>query len=763
MLKKVTSVLLCLIIILILPLQASAATVCYTNFYSADYSSDPGQYMVNIAKAQLGRGEYDLGYNGTAWCAYFVIDCARIAGQTSAIPEGYGRCDLLWNAVEKAGGREVFSGELKAGDLIFYDCSKCDSNGDGVSLEHVGIVSDETYSYEGNVSNKVGEQSSFTDSKKHSTSDGTVKRRYLRPNYQGAIEAPADCYIEANLQSIGVGDTVSFEYNILGATTKSIGIDKDGKRYTSISVSKDLGTANYTFYESGVYCCIIEGSNSLGYSCSQGVYVTVVESKPEQHYISSNITSVGVGDTVSFEYNILGATTKSIGIDKDGKRYTSISVSKDSGTANYTFYESGVYCCIIEGYNGAGYKCSEGVYITVVESEPVQLSVSANKLLVGVGDTVNFEYNIIGATTKCIGIDKDNTRYTSVSVDADFGQTSYTFIEAGTYCCVIEGYNNIGYNCSNGIYITVVDSVPDYSEISIVGGNKKAYAVGDTITFNLNTKNESSKYIGIHKNKEFYYGTYLSEYQYSFTFTEPGSYHASFDALNPYGYTRSNDVCFNVYDTFSLENNDLNIDKSNDFIYGVDLFGITQAQLEAQFGNSNLKIAMKDKNRVATGTMLELVDSDNLVYDTLTVVIFGDVNSDGWYDGNDAFLVNLIVNGMLDKDDIGEAVWTAADCNHDGVIDENDVDLLTGAGLLLNNVDQSAAQAELAENAFYIEYMGLIDQSIDVDINDNTNIDDNVGNGLDRSENENNFEIILADIITFLKQFFLFILSLIFN
>lgn len=93
------------------------------------------------------------------------------------------------------------------------------------------------------------------------------------------------------------------------------------------------------------------------------------------------------------------------------------------------------------------------------------------------------------------------------------------------------------------------------------------------------------------------------------------------------------------------------------------------------------------------------------------VIIFGDVNGDGWYDGEDAFLVNLIAKGMLDKDDVGEAIWSAADCNHDGVIDEWDVDLLTGAGLLLNKVDQSETTAELALNSDYIEYAMLIDQS----------------------------------------------------
>ena len=82
----------------------------------------------------------------------------------------------------------------------------------------------------------------------------------------------------------------------------------------------------------------------------------------------------------------------------------------------------------------------------------------------------------------------------------------------------------------------------------------------------------------------------------------------------------------------------------------------------------------------------------------------------------DAFLVNLIAKGMLDRDDVGEAIWTAADCNHDGKINEADVDLLSGAGLKLNDVDQNKSIAELATNADYIEYVMLIDQSADMSV-----------------------------------------------
>ena len=102
------------------------------------------------------------------------------------------------------------------------------------------------------------------------------------------------------------------------------------------------------------------------------------------------------------------------------------------------------------------------------------------------------------------------------------------------------------------------------------------------------------------------------------------------------------------------------------------------------------------------------------VIDAYTVVLFGDVNGDGWYDGRDAVTVSMIANGMLTREQVGEAVWMAADCNHDGKIDQADVDLLNQAGLLLSSVDQTKSTEELLETSSeYNEYLNLIDQSVE--------------------------------------------------
>ena len=113
---------------------------------------------------------------------------------------------------------------------------------------------------------------------------------------------------------------------------------------------------------------------------------------------------------------------------------------------------------------------------------------------------------------------------------------------------------------------------------------------------------------------------------------------------------------------------------------------------------------------IGTGSVVNIV-KDGTIVDSYKVVIFGDVDGDGWYDGQDAITVSCLANGMLTREQVGEAVWMAADCNHDGVIDQLDVDLLNQAGVLLSNVDQTKPTEELLEtSAEYNKYIDLIDQ-----------------------------------------------------
>lgn len=297
-------------------------------------------------------------YVGNGQCVGLIAEYYKYLGVSTVSGNA---CDYATNALPSGWTREK-GGVPQKGDILVY------TGGYG----HVAIAETTQYSWHQNWGSQYVQWVDRYYSNSFYASSENVTKTYwgcIRPNFDSYTTAPTDCKISSNLTSIGVGDTVTFSYNIKGATNKNLGIDKDGKRYGNKAVSSDSGTVSYTFNEAGTYCCIIEGSNSKGYSCSNGVYITVINSTPTDCKISSNLTSIGVGDTVTFTYNIKGATQKGLGIDKNGKRYGNKTVSSDSGTVSYTFNEAGTYCCIIEGGNSKGYGCSHGVYITVREKK----------------------------------------------------------------------------------------------------------------------------------------------------------------------------------------------------------------------------------------------------------------------------------------------------------------------------------------------------------------------------------------------------------
>ena len=158
------------------------------------------------------------------------------------------------------------------------------------------------------------------------------------------------------------------------------------------------------------------------------------------------------------------------------------------------------------------------------------------------------------------------------------------------------------------------------------------------------------------------------------------------------------------------------IDEEKLFIYGIEPHTDSlESYLTAE--NGTLKIVATVHGQ-GTGTKIELYDEDDALVKTYTLVIFGDLNGDGWYDATDATIVNCIIGGMFTKDQLGEAVWLAADCNHDGVIGEQDSEMLQQAGVLLQQIDQGANQTELETSSVYNEYIGLIGQNIESEKND---------------------------------------------
>ena len=166
------------------------------------------------------------------------------------------------------------------------------------------------------------------------------------------------------------------------------------------------------------------------------------------------------------------------------------------------------------------------------------------------------------------------------------------------------------------------------------------------------------------------------------------------------------------------------IDYVNRFIYGIASGLDINTVFSEYVTHSDQVYYHYDENKVGTDKKISIYikDTDEHVSD-YTFIIFGDINGDSWYDGQDAIIVDCLANGMLTKDDVSEAVYMAADCNHDGVIDALDVALLNEAGTLLANVDQSKpAEILLETSSAYVEYLDLIDQSPENEVENETDI-----------------------------------------
>lgn len=172
------------------------------------------------------------------------------------------------------------------------------------------------------------------------------------------------------------------------------------------------------------------------------------------------------------------------------------------------------------------------------------------------------------------------------------------------------------------------------------------------------------------------------------------------------------------YNTFCfIPESGYEFDLQNRKLYGLDLTSLTQQNIKSAFANTDLYV--ESDGRIGTGTKLVLKNSRGEVYDTSEIVVFGDVNGDGWYDGTDSIIVNCIANGILSREQVGEAVYMAADCNFDDVIDEKDVAILEQAGIILAAVDQNQTAEELMADSAYVEYLNLIDQKEKKDSSNN--------------------------------------------
>ncbi len=250
------------------PISAAETDLCNVGAWNTSYTltGNGANDMIAIAEKQVGKSRSDLGYSG-AWCAAFVSDCAKLAGQESVIPYHAAVSGLYANVIN-AGGKVVSSPQR--GDLVFYKCTV-----DGY-WTHVAIMKDSINSIHGNWNN------SCVDVKYTSFYDST------NPYVQGSsnnIQCWTATFVRPNYGSNGTHDTHSYDTYVYNWDSHP-----HYKCYKCSCGDVKENTNEPTYVESCEYC------NT--HTCNLDIYYSYWEAHP--HYYLYKCSLCG---TVTTDYS----------------------------------------------------------------------------------------------------------------------------------------------------------------------------------------------------------------------------------------------------------------------------------------------------------------------------------------------------------------------------------------------------------------------------------------------------------------------------
>ncbi|MCR4616043.1 MAG: leucine-rich repeat protein [Clostridiales bacterium] len=166
-----------------------------------------------------------------------------------------------------------------------------------------------------------------------------------------------------------------------------------------------------------------------------------------------------------------------------------------------------------------------------------------------------------------------------------------------------------------------------------------------------------------------------------------------------YNFAIQNSILYVLLDsgllTLMSDLSDIVIDSETRRSSGFDTDMLRVDQVTKYYSEVNVSVVGRDgqplngSDIIGTGCRIVLKNDNNEIIDSSEILIFGDIDGDGYIDGNDAFFVNLIVCSMLTPSGLSECERLAADATHDGVIDDIDVQLLFDCGTLSAEVSQS--------------------------------------------------------------------------
>ena len=313
--------------------------------------------MVNIALAQEGKTGSEFGYS-EQWCSDFVSDCAKLAGQSEAVPFNGNQINLR-AAILKAGGT-VTTSSPKAGDICFIDWTASGKEAGHVEIVYQ-VLNGAVYTIGGNTGSGNNLYTRYV--KKHAPLPQKYISSIVRPKYSSnaPTTAPTDPFITASATIVAVNEEVTFNYGATNATWYRFGSFRNGE----LTVTEVWSNTSHTtsFSEAGVYIIHVQCMNKIGFVDSEDIVITVYDSAPTDPFITATATTVAVNEEVTFNYGATNATWYRFGSFRNGELSVTEVWSNTSHTASFS--EAGVYIIHVQCMNKIGFVDSEDIVVTV--------------------------------------------------------------------------------------------------------------------------------------------------------------------------------------------------------------------------------------------------------------------------------------------------------------------------------------------------------------------------------------------------------------
>lgn len=176
---------------------------------------------------------------------------------------------------------------------------------------------------------------------------------------------------------------------------------------------------------------------------------------PSNVTISADRYECNVGETVNLYYTIDNAWNSAYLVLYYNNENHFVYVNGSPGTVSYTFTEVGRYYIYTKGSNDYGTSDCNGIWITVNEIPPTNVTISAIDRTYCVGETITLNYTIDRAWNSSYIVLYYNNENHYVYFNGSPGSVEYTFTEPGHYYIYTKGSNDAGTSDCYGLHIDV--------------------------------------------------------------------------------------------------------------------------------------------------------------------------------------------------------------------------------------------------------------------------------------------------------------------